>query len=199
MVRLWLRLISVLTIFCIVPVALIPTLSYDDRDLNAFLTVTTDCILPCFIGVLPGVTLAGDALELLRQHEWIRDARMNASGQGYGDIRWDWSGAQPNLIDTNLRPEESLIETISFYTHARIFDAQTWYGDPNASSVTMRADNLLGYAAAYYGQASMLHVSTSLPCPLNLMAYWEARAKITMTIGYITSQPVPLAALMDTC
>jgi hypothetical protein len=215
MIHLWLRLISALTFVCILPIALIPALPYDDHDLSEFFTAAIDCPLPCFLGVRPGITQAAEALELLRQHEWISDVNMNASGRGYGDIRWNWSGAQSSLIDTArpvrmtfywdredptpARPEDALIETISFYTHVRIYNAQTWYGDPDAGSVTVSVDDLISYMAAYFGQASMLHVSAALSCPLNLMTYWEARAKITMSIGYISRHQVPLSALMDTC
>ena len=207
----------VMTIVCIFPIALIRAMPYNDHDLSTFLSFSsaTECPPPCFFGIRPGVTRADDALKILQQHDWISDARMNASGRGYGDIRWAWSGAQPSLIDTTrpmrmtfywdredpntARPEDSVIETISFYTHVRIYDAQSWYGDPDAGAASVNINDLIGYMAAYNGRASMFHLSTALPCPMNLLTFWEARTKITMSIGHLSGQQVPLSALIKTC
>lgn len=215
MIRLCLWLVSLLTIVSILPIALIRALPYDDSDLRAFLAPAADCSLPCFLGIRPGVTRVSDAVDLLRAHDWIDDPSMNAPGRGYGEIRWNWSGAQSRLIDTTrparmtfywdredptvARPEDSLIETISLYTHIRIHNAQAWYGDPDAGAANVRRDDLIGYIAVYYSQSSMLHLSAALPCPMNLLGFWEARTKITMSIGHIPGASVPLPALMATC
>ena len=215
MVRLWLRCIGALSVVCLLPIMLIPALPRDNGGLSVFVTSAMDCPLPCFLGVRPGVTPAAEALDMLRQHEWISNARMNASGRGYGDIRWDWSGAQPGLIDTSrpmrmtfywdeedpylTGPEDAVIETISFYTSIRIYNVQTWYGDPDASAATVSVGDLMNYMAAYYGRSSMMYLSTVMACPTSLLSYWEARAKFTMSVGYLGDKHVPFASLMDTC
>lgn len=62
----------------IVPVLLIRAQPYDDRPLRALLTPASGCAPPCFMGLQPGRTTIWEALEVLR---------------------WEWSGAQPALID----------------------------------------------------------------------------------------------------
>lgn len=215
MLRLCLWFISALTIACILPIALVRAIPYDDSAMRSFLTPSTDCPMPCFLGIRPGVTHVDEALARLRGSAWISNVRMNASGSGYAEIRWDWSGAQSSLIDVTrparitfywdtedsgiTRPEDAIIETLSFYTHIRMYNAQAWFGDPDAGSANFRQDDLVGYTVAYHRPPSTLEISAALTCPMNLLAYWDAQTRISMSIGHITSQYVPLAALMSTC
>ena len=174
-----------------------------------------DCASTCFIGIRPGVTTVQEALVILRDHEWIASPRLNASGRGYGDIRWDWSGLQPAWIDTAypnratfywdqedpiiLNPEQSVIETLSLYTSIRMYNAQTWLGEPDSGTVSYHDDDTIGYAAAYHRVSSMIGISTQIPCPATLLSYWDARVKIMISIGRGSSQYVPPRDVINLC
>lgn len=215
MLRLIFRHTLLLMIVFVSSVLVIHARPPDNTDVPALLTPSADCPAPCFLGVRPGDTTVADAITLLRAHEWIGEARVNAPGNGYADIRWTWSGQQPDLIDITRparmtfywsaedpvleRPEEARIDLISFYTTIRMHNAQTWYGDPDSGAANFRLDDMLGYSAAYHNAGSTLGLSTAMPCPLTLLTYWEARVKITMTIGQGNSQFVPLPDLMQIC
>jgi hypothetical protein len=72
-------------------------------------------------------------------------------------------------------------------------------GLPDSGAALIRLDGSLGYAAAYAVQGSTISLSTSMPCPVNLMSYWNTATKITMSIGQGTSEYVPPTAMVKIC
>ncbi len=187
-----------LTVVLALPVALIHALPLEDRAVGVFLTASPDCTALCLMDIRPGVTTVAEALAQLRANDWVADANLNASGRGYGEIRWSWSGRQPDLINAD-RPgrvtfywdeddiydgrglNDMQIETVSIYTRIRMYQAQRWLGTPDSGTAAYNIEDKLGYSAAYHNAYGMLEISTVLVCPASLMTYWEARAKIVLS------------------
>lgn len=73
--------------------------------LDALLTRNPDCppSLPCVMGVHVGRMSYYQALEQLEAHPWVGD--IETGGQGYYNdwASWGWSGAQPAIIDAQVR------------------------------------------------------------------------------------------------
>ena len=215
MTNVWFRLFSVVGIISLLLIAVVGALPADDSGLDGLFAPPSDCPIPCFLGIRPGTSRVADALHILQSHEWIDTPRIIVSGRGQAVIRWDWSGQQPASIDpaypgrltfywnpadepTSI-PDDSLVETISIQTRARVDNVQRWFGAPDAGTAARRLDHKVEYWAVYNSPESILSLSTMLPCPIDLLDYWNARATIIMSIGQVHSSFVSLPDLMKTC
>jgi hypothetical protein len=207
MICLLLRPALALTVVLALSVVLMRAQPAQDSVLRQFLTPDEDCAALCLLGMRPGVTTVGQAMTQLRSHAWVSSATMNATGRGYADIEWQWSGQQPDIIDASRpgrmtfywdRDEENgrqlldmPIETMSIHTRIRIYEAQAWFGLPDTGTAAYRPDADLGYSAVYNNAYGMIDLSTVIPCPANLLTYWDARTRITLSSWRGTGRYVP--------
>lgn len=216
MIRLLLLPAILLTLALTLPIALVRALPADDHTLHEFLTPAEDCAALCLLGIRPGVTTVGEALEQLRAHDWVAKAELNATGRGYGDIKWQWSGRQPGMIDDS-RPGrvtfyweehetsdsrqlvDMPVELLSIHTRIRMYQAQTWLGQPDTGFADYTPGDDLGYSAAYNNAYGMVELSTVMPCPANLLNFWNARAKITLSKWRGSGQYVPPQDIIRWC
>ena len=215
MTGLWFRVGVALAVVLTAAVLLVRVQPQGDSALHLLLAPAEECPDLCLLGLRPGVMTVGQVMERLQNHAWVNELRLSASGAGYGEIRWQWSGQQPDLIDA-MQPgrvtfyweeaaevdydlQDALIETVSVYTHARIYLVQQWFGRPDNGTAAFRPDESLGYAAAYNARNGIIDISTVLACPAHLLAYWDARAKITLSIGRSNGTFVPPADAVRMC
>ncbi len=212
------------TVLLTLPILAIHSQPIDYRDLSAFLTAPANCAAPCFMGIKPGVTSVGATMNILRAHTWVRDIRVDAYGEnaasafGYAEINWDWSGQHPALIDATqpgrisfLWDRESqnnlgsinaaTIETITIQTTIHMDRARLWYGTPDSGQVSERPNQQIAYASGYHFSSppGMIQLSAQLPCPADWLSYWNARAKIEMTVYLATTATVSPSNLIDAC
>ncbi len=112
-------------------VLLVHAQPHDDHNVSSLL-VNDTCASPCFMGIQPGVTLAGDAVKLLESHEWVQniEARYTDFGQStntfWGYVYWQWKPGSPlwthtpsytlGLHDSYLRILDGRVNEISFST-----------------------------------------------------------------------------------
>ena len=112
-------------------VVLVHDQPHDDRDVSNLL-LNDSCPAPCFMGIQPGVTLAGDAVKLLEKHEWVQniEARYTDFGQStntfWGYVYWQWKPGSPlwthtpsyslGLHDSYLRVLDGRVNEIAFST-----------------------------------------------------------------------------------
>ncbi len=187
----------------------------DDTVLSSFITGPDNCSGNCLLGLLPGKTTVSEALDQLGQHPWVTATHMAANGQGYGQIRWEWSGQQPGFIDDSYLGRitfywddeapsaptlsDTVIQTIAITTLVPMDRFVKWYGQPDFGTAAFRPDMELGYSAAYSISAATLMLTTILPCPVNLLTYWQAPTKIMLSIGHGTSVYVPPAQMTRAC
>lgn len=205
-------LLNILVSLAIIIVLVVP---YTDSQLRAFVTDPQNCAGECLLGIRPGTTTVSEAVEYLQTNAWVESAQLSAPGTGYGQIRWLWSGQQPTLIDEsypgritfywdeeeiNAPPlEEARVETISIATRIRMFTLQEWYGAPDSGIAGIRPDGWLGYSAAYHKRGTTVSMSSTIPCPVNLMSYWGVWAKLSISIGQGTSTYVPPTEMVKIC
>jgi hypothetical protein len=215
MVHLFLRIVFPLVILLSLAVAFILAAPYDDSELRAFMTTSENCGGECLLGIRPGRTTVGEAMRQLRVHIWVEDAELSASGGGYGQILWLWSGLQPAVIDDSHpgritfywdageanAPElnDTRIQTISIYTEIRMFSLQDWLGTPDSGSANIRPDGGLGYSAAYPVRGGTVSLSTTMPCPTSLMTYWDAWTRLSLSIGRGSSSYVSPLEMVNLC
>lgn len=68
-------------------------------DLEQLLLPPTNCEMPCFLGIQPGVTRAGEATTILENHPWVGDVRnVGAGDRQVSSIRFDWSTDAPDFL-----------------------------------------------------------------------------------------------------
>ena len=112
-------------------VLLVHAQPHDDHNVSSLL-VNDICASPCFMGIQPGVTLAGDAVKLLESHEWVQniEARYTDFGQStntfWGYVYWQWKPGSPlwthtpsytlGLHDSYLRILDGRVNEIAFST-----------------------------------------------------------------------------------
>jgi hypothetical protein len=183
--------------------------------LHGFIAAPDNCAGSCLLGIYPGITTVDEALDRLRTQAWVKTVELQAPGGGYGQIRWSWSDQLPDVIDDSYPGratfywdaeddhgptlDNSLIETISIYTEIRMFSLQDWYGVPETGTANVRPDGDVGYSAAYRRQGGTISLSTVMPCPVNWMSYWNARTKLTISIGRGSSDYVPSFEMVKIC
>ncbi len=98
--RFLLKSATLFTLLFAPAILLIRAQPYDDPGLHALLAQPAHCPMPCFMGIRPGSTMMDEARTLLEAHAWVGEIE-----QGQRDrvsIRWEWSGAQPALIDSTV-------------------------------------------------------------------------------------------------
>lgn len=185
----------------------------DTSQALKLLSAPENCLDLCFMGIYPGISTVGEAMLQLQDHAWVGNSELSAPGYGYAQIEWTWSNQHPDLIDDSYKGRmtfyyddknapalaDSLIQTITIYTKIRMFDLQDWYGSPNFGMASVQSDNNLIYSAAYNVNNGMIGVSTLMPCPVNLMSYWNAPARIVFSIGHGSSDFILPPEMVKLC
>ena len=72
------------------------------------------------------------------------------------------------------------IETITIYTHIRIYSIQAVLGETDSGAVSFRPGGNLAYTVTYDIQGGVTNLYAEFACPLHMMHYWDARTRITM-------------------
>jgi hypothetical protein len=156
-------------------------------DLQDFLLPPTDCAVPCFLGIRPGVTSLVAAIEALRANPWIRSV-VNFSPSRY-DLELTHTVAamrmprMPLLLDVR----ENIVNRISLFDPGfRLSDVILTLGRP--AHYSLNASLHVGFVTyvAFYPQLQM-HVEANLPlCAFQLSSFWNAQPSVS--IGIETEQ-----------
>jgi hypothetical protein len=190
------KIALLITLLITVCIGLIHARPYDDSALRALLASPTDCPMPCFIGIRPGVSAADEALAILEAHGWIGDVELaydRVTGQPNAAI-WNWSGSQPNLIqDTlygrpyrgNLRIQDGIVTAIWIPTTITAGDLRLLWGKPDQVAFTLfrnvdeeRYPLFLSYFEIFRGQSAVSQ--TFVYCPYFPVDWY---APVALTLG----------------
>lgn len=206
-VFLLLSLFSLMIVFVIV-------FPYDSSQVEAFMSSSENCAGVCLLGIQPGISTLREARQELENNLWVTDIHEDAPGNGYAQMTWAWTGLQPAVIDAsrvgritfywdeedNIPLPDKIVETISIYTEMRIYSVNKWLGETELGAANLRPDSKIGYSVIYDIEGGMLNLSAELPCPSSLMAYWNAKTRITISIGRQKSlfvSPLDLASICE--
>jgi hypothetical protein len=202
-------------ILLLVAISGVTMMPHDDNQLVAFMTAPENCGGTCLLGIRPGTTTLREATSHLSQLTWVTDIRENAPGNGYAQLTWAWSGNQPDIINADRRGRitfywddedlsapplsDTVLETITIYTHIRVYTLHNWLGEANSGTATVRPDGMISYSIAYNTANGMVNLATELSCPVDLLTYWNAQTRLTISVGRGTSAYVSLADMMKLC
>ena len=178
---------------CAVPIFAIRAHPYDDSALRALLTPPADCPAPCFMGIRPGVTTLWEALELLDQHGWVArlgaydfENSQNPDGTVTIMLTWEWSGAQPGVIDSSrsgsLWVLDDLIVSIDVVTRLQQGDIQLALGLPDKEQfITVRGPQGDLYTHYAWYETPSLMIIADNRCPARelsrnrVMFHWSEK------------------------
>lgn len=160
---------------------------YDDSGLRALVTPPDDCAAPCFMGIQPGITRAGEAVALLWAHEWVGEVREFTSPRGRRTIYWTWSGQQPDLINPERRGflivYQDIVRDVRVHTLAPLHHALLLYGAPDYGYVfggPFGSPNSRFYQLVFEAEHVHIHFDRARSswdsCPPDL---WTANAEIS--------------------
>ncbi|MEZ4668302.1 MAG: hypothetical protein R3E39_10340 [Anaerolineae bacterium] len=194
-------------------IVLVLMMPHEDTQAQDFMSAVDNCGGRCIFNIQPGKTRVGEALSQLHNQPWVRDVVENATGNGYATISWGWNGTQPAGIDArrlgritffwedeNIIPmDEAIVETITIYTNVRHFSLQNWLGAGGGGSATFRPDGKLAYSVAYDMPGGTLNLYVEMACPLDLMNYWNAHTRMTLSIGHSPNSYVHPGELARMC
>ena len=128
--------LPILFIFTVI-MSFIRTQPYDNGDLWTAL-MPQDCPKPCFMGIRPGITTVAEAMTLLKQNRWVREANWLGVSARDGSIEWNWNSSAPPIFRFPRLPNgngdifvsEGLVLDIAIMT--RISPGELWlnWGEP---------------------------------------------------------------------
>lgn len=103
--------------------------------------------------------------------------------------------------DDRLGPSlsDAIIETVTVYTHIRMYILQTQLGGGATGTAGLRPDGNLGYSVGYNISGGMINLTAEMPCPVDLLIYWNAKIRLTMSIGRANSPFVNMSDMMQVC
>jgi hypothetical protein len=180
----------------------IRALPFDDPLVEIFTTAPEFCNGLCVLDIVPNITTVGESMSILENHTWVTNIRRNAGGLGYAEILWDWTGQQPQWIDSSHGGQvtffwisrdssnqelinEVLIQTVTVYTEISMYSLIQWYGIPHTSfggTQFSESGADLVYSAMYNMPRGSVKLSTNMACPATLLSYNVALARFTLTI-----------------
>jgi hypothetical protein len=98
--HLYLKLTLPLLLFFTTAATIIHTQPYRDPQMQEILAADL-CTMPCFLGIRPGLTTFGEALDILEANAWVGNVEPYAiaPGTSYTHVRgwayWDWRADAP--------------------------------------------------------------------------------------------------------
>jgi hypothetical protein len=199
------RLILSLFSLLAATVLLVHMQPYNDQAVSGLL-MSDDCAAPCFMGIQPGITSAGDAVRLLEKHEWVTniESRYTDFGQStntfWGYVYWTWKPTSPlwthsptfklGVHDAYLRILDGRVNEIAFSTSVQLGAAVLDFGQ--GGDYTLERPDRYGsppYPVAqhfYYPKIGLVFGSISI-CPA-LNPDWHQDTVVTVwSIDYFAS------------
>lgn len=171
-------------------ISLIRIQPYNDKGVRALLSSGPGCPMPCFIGIRPGVTTCDQAIDILKNHEWVGEVNADPcspDGRSDGWMWWFWNGRQPALLDNaqtnSIRIENNVVRELVILSQVSMADIWMLYGIPDLKNVDIVSGaygppRILN--AAGYPQLG-LELTSYSPCPGSYKDFWAAPTVITFT------------------
>ncbi|MEZ4672404.1 MAG: hypothetical protein R3E39_31250 [Anaerolineae bacterium] len=161
---------------------LIHALPYDNHELRQ--VVEQDgCAIPCFIGIIPGQTTAGEALKRLTLSDWTEKIEA-----GEFAITWLWNGKQPAFLFNSDSPRTGLmggimlltgqtVRSVTLSSQLVLGDLYLLLGKPHRiSNMSIYIGDHIQLVIPY--QDGEFTATVRLDCPVNGMNYWQAAGSI---------------------
>ncbi len=178
MLRFYLRYLCLLFVPLMVVSALIRAQHYDDHAIRQLL-MTEGCPAPCFLGIRPGITTALDAINLLRDSQWVQPETIAYTESDYGGgAVWSWNkraspllGNRQSSLVTTRQNGVQIVDLLHVYTLVASGDAYLTLG---SSAYTATGDTGMHnevYVAWFYPDQGISFWSDII-CPTHNDHLW---------------------------
>jgi hypothetical protein len=161
----------------------------DESEMRRLLAPPDGCAMPCWQGIRPGITTAGDAVALLSQHAWGGRIIMTYfdAGKGDGIIAWTWNadGLEEiaRLHGVRLHVRDGVVYNISLPPGIPLRDVWLAFGDPSEGEwAIVDRPYTKGYRIQQelsYGDSGV-YVSSRAACPASLNELWDAFSTVQL-------------------
>jgi hypothetical protein len=200
--------ITALPILFLMCIGLIQAQPYDDHHLQALLTPPDGCMMPCFIGIRPGVTRLDDAVTILRTHEWVENYAVHITTIGGVLITWSWSGQQPDYIDSRIpgglsTGDTNFVDRIDFATHLSLGSFVLWKRPPSGGLRCTSVPRVIGlfvhYSEGLVAEVPMPPMRCPGRCPIRMQDLWVSRTLVTIGNNYLPDRDYATLIGNPTC
>ena len=143
-----------------------------ESELRALITLNEQCPQPCWEGIRPAITSAGDAVARLKTLAWVGNiSAIQGIVTSDSIIRWQWKGQQASIIDGEREGTIWLHKgfVYSIELPLKVSFAEVWQaaGKPQDTLIIKapRANPTVFYHALYID--GLIDLNGVTPCPLN--------------------------------
>jgi hypothetical protein len=169
-------------------IALIRVFPYQRNAVQQFLSPPPDCVMPCWMGIRPGVTTDAEAAAILSAHEWGGEIVTTFFNREEGDGILAWVPSHSRL------PENRRYQTVRIHVRNHIVRSITlppgipfdeiWfvYGKPTSGRWTVARPLHGSGLQLQQGLAydSGVHVMNYIDCPFTRQQFWAAPSNIQL-------------------
>lgn len=198
---LW-RAVLLLSLLLMLPIVFIRAQHYDNTALRTALIPPEGCPAPCFLGIRPGVTSGSEALDILRDHDWVRwawERRTLSTGAGSDVLLlWRWDSAAPDFIrgsegDPVAVVTNGIVESIHFTSNVSFGDLTLAFGAPDEvhAGAWGRANGVGGTVYLSFDEPRMSARLLFFACP-RLSQMREMGSILYFTAQYANRGPTQL-------
>lgn len=166
MTALSLKLIPLLLVFTLTALGATRWLAFDATyagEVAAVVAPTPDCESRCFMGITPGAISMRDAVTHLEKHPWVGGQIVQLDD----GLLWNWSGAQPPMIDASQNGIAGItrVHYLSVHTTIPLYHLQVALGDPAYHEFAGGRREII--YRAYYPERG-LHLISVARCPAQI-------------------------------
>jgi hypothetical protein len=189
MVRFLIKVTIPLVVLFGVSIGLIRARPYDDGGLRAFLTAPDNCVMPCWNGIQPEITLPEDAVDILKSIDSIGEIGFNLDADP-AQIFWKWDQSRPAFMNDTQEVgyiwiEENSIKNIYLPGFNSFLDIWLALGRPERvvvfSNGSWGIPNVI-YLSVY---PNRFYVASAIFCKARTRDLWSAKTSIY--IGQVPS------------
>lgn len=186
MPRLYLRLALLPIVLLTVVLLVIRAQPYDDHELRELL-LPSDCVMPCFMGIRPGITTRDEAMKLLAASGWVEmgDSTSLIENNNF-PLPIKWNGKQARFINAeegfglriiSQRASPKTVVQIAFnlVTEVSLGEIYLLLGKPSIYAQTSMFLPQQGYIMSITHQfvPQGIETRTITNCPLKFDSYWH--------------------------
>jgi hypothetical protein len=151
-------------------------------DVRAILE-ESGCVLPCALGLHPGITRLDEATAQLQAHPWLSNAivtqELQRTGSGY--VFLEWSGRQPAAINDRLVAsvwvEDGAVTLIRLPLTVTL-GTLVWPFAPLSAVEFVRLSHTSSLVEATVGRGMVARVT--LRCPFRRAAVWSESPELRL-------------------
>lgn len=164
-------------------------------DVRRVLHPSEDCPQPCWLGIRPGLSSTGEAIDILKTLPWVTGIYTIQGVVTYDTfVGWKWSGQQPALIDSvrdgRMWTHNGVVYLIELPLEMSY--AEMWNAFAAPETVNIMGTSLKPPAVFYFANyfRGALEAFSTVNCPLTAWNILAARVDVHIADPSMRGQPM---------